>query len=337
MADYERELGMLPEDCISCILCRTSPLDAFHLSLVSSTFRSAAGADSVWEGFLPSDYAQIVAKSTLPLKFSSKKDLFLQLCNSILIDDGNKSFALEKSTGLKSYMLSARELSIRYGYAPDHWAWKYTPESRFAEVAELKTICRLEIQGKIRTETLSPNTKYGAYMVMKMTDGAFGLDAIPCEMSVAVGNDTEATGGTAYLRKPAEVVAKQWLEYALYRNRKEKFHSKRVDFLGCSNFINLFRTLLWTSMIGFLYLQCLGCKLALLFTIQCPFNHGSKGGGEALATIIATFVLTTPILRPRERHCTVSRKAIVTHVNAEQRLSRSNTPFHGCTRPAAKY
>nr|GLL26550.1 hypothetical protein Itr_chr05CG05480 [Ipomoea trifida] len=90
-------------------------------------------------------------------------------------------------------------------------------------------------------------------------------------------------------------------------------------------------------MIGFLYLQCVGCKLALLFTIQCPFNHGSKGGGEALATIIATFVLTTPILRPRERHCAVFRKAIVTHVNAEQRLSRSNTPFHGCTRPAAKY
>nr|GMC91535.1 F-box protein PP2-B15-like [Ipomoea batatas] len=226
MADYERELGMLPEDCISCILCRTSPLDAFHLCLVSSTFRSAAGADFVWEGFLPSDYAQIVAKSTVPLKFSSKKDLFLQLCNSILIDDGNKSFALEKSTGLKSYMLSARELSIRYGYAPDHWAWKYTPESRFAEVAELKTICRLEILGKIRTETLSPNTKYGAYMVMKMTDGAFGLDAIPWEMSVSVGNDQETTAGTAYLRKPAEVVAKQWLEYALYRNRKEKLKSR---------------------------------------------------------------------------------------------------------------
>ncbi|XP_019157051.1 PREDICTED: F-box protein PP2-B13-like isoform X2 [Ipomoea nil] len=231
MADYyyERELDMLPEDCISSILSRTSPLDAFHLSLVSSTFRSAAGADSVWERFLPSDYAQIVAKSTVPLKFSSKKDLFLQLCNSILIDHGNKSFALEKSTGLKSYMLSARELSIRYGHASDHWAWKYIPESRFAEVAELKTICRLEIQGKIRTETLSPNTKYGAYMVMKMTDGAFGLDAIPCEMSVAVGNDDdqlETTAGTAYLRKPAEVAAKQWLEYALYRNRKEKLKSR---------------------------------------------------------------------------------------------------------------
>nr|GMC88940.1 microtubule-associated protein RP/EB family member 1C [Ipomoea batatas] len=59
-------------------------------------------------------------------------------------------------------------------------------------------------------------------MVMKMTEGAFGLDAIPCEMSVAVGNDEETTGGTAYLRKPAEVVAKQWLEYALYRNIKKK-------------------------------------------------------------------------------------------------------------------
>lgn len=130
------------------------------------------------------------------------------------------------STGLKTYMLSARELSIRYGYAPEHWAWKHIPESRFPQVAELKTVCRLEIQGRIRAETLSPNTKYGAYMVMKMRDGAFGLDAIPCEMSVAVG-DNEETTGTAYLRNTAaDGGAKQWLEYAAYRNRNEMLKSR---------------------------------------------------------------------------------------------------------------
>nr|GMC86252.1 F-box protein PP2-B15-like [Ipomoea batatas] len=38
-------------------------------------------------------------------------------------------------------------------------------------------------------------------MVMKMAEGAFGLDVIPCEMSVAVGNDEETTGGTTNIKE----------------------------------------------------------------------------------------------------------------------------------------
>ncbi|KAL7254480.1 hypothetical protein ACSBR1_008793 [Camellia fascicularis] len=55
-------------------------------------------------------------------------------------------------------------------------------EIRFSEVAELRTIWWLEIHGKIRTQTLSPNTTYGAYLIMKISHHAYGLDSMPSKV-----------------------------------------------------------------------------------------------------------------------------------------------------------
>lgn len=69
--------------------------------------------------------------------------------------------------------------------------------NRFLEVIVLRTTWWLEIQGKIRTQMLSPNTKYGAYLIMKVSDHAYGLDSIPSEISVEVGNHVSSS--MAYL------------------------------------------------------------------------------------------------------------------------------------------
>ncbi|XP_015962366.2 putative F-box protein PP2-B2 [Arachis duranensis] len=102
----------LPEGCIANVVSLTIPRDACSLALVSSTFRSAAESDSVWDRFLPSDYNDIVSQST-SFSCRSKKQLYLSLCeNPILVDDGKKSFQLDKAYGKKCYMLSPRMLSI---------------------------------------------------------------------------------------------------------------------------------------------------------------------------------------------------------------------------------
>lgn len=185
------QFNRFPEDCISSILSLTSPKDTISFSLVSSFLRSVAASDFVWQTFLPSDYKQIIDKSVIPLNYSSNKELFVRLCNSILIDGGKKSFALDKSTGKKSYIISAEELSILYGEEPDHWTWKSLPESRFSKVAELKVICKLEVKAKLRTSILSPNTKYGIYFIMKISDRAFGLKSVPVVISVEIGYQKE--------------------------------------------------------------------------------------------------------------------------------------------------
>ena len=69
---------------------------------------------------------------------------------------------------------------------------------RFSEVAELRTTCWLEIRGKINTQILSSNTRYGAYLIMKISNRAYGLDSIPSEVSIEVGN--KVGNGMAYLR-----------------------------------------------------------------------------------------------------------------------------------------
>ncbi|XWS57474.1 hypothetical protein CRYUN_Cryun09bG0177000 [Craigia yunnanensis] len=219
------DLNMLPESCVSVILSLTSPPDACKSSLVSTTFQSAAESDLVWERFLPSDYREIVSKAGNDFKFSSKKELYLLLCSPVLISDGKMSFKLERSIGRKSYILSARELSITWSNDPMFWVWKSIPESRFSEVVELRTISWLEIHGKIRSKMLSPNTTYGTYLLLKVADRAYGLDVIPSETSVEIGN--QAFNNTAYLC--IQDSKKQLMENLFYSNRKQMLKSRVIE------------------------------------------------------------------------------------------------------------
>ncbi|PON52547.1 Phloem protein [Trema orientale] len=65
---------------------------------------------------------------------------------------------------------------------------------RFTEVVELRTISWLEIYGKIRSQMLSRNTIYGAYLVMNISNRAYGLETKPFEISVEVGNQKVSYG-----------------------------------------------------------------------------------------------------------------------------------------------
>ncbi|KAK1388472.1 putative SKP1 interacting partner 3-related family protein [Heracleum sosnowskyi] len=214
--------SMLPEDCVSNIISFTSPADA--CKSVSSFFTLAAESDLVWEKFLPTDYLHIVQKSVIPLEFSSRKELFLRLSESTIIDGGRKSFSLDTLSAKKSYIISARELSIFGSNDPTCWSWNPNPDSRFLEVAELKTTSDLKIHCTLNTEMLSQNTKYGAYILIKIPNGAYGLDAIPSELSIKVG-DHEVTS-TAYLSHNNDSKRIQML-HLLFANRLEML-KKRV-------------------------------------------------------------------------------------------------------------
>ncbi|XP_057982162.1 putative F-box protein PP2-B12 [Malania oleifera] len=203
------EWGRLPEGCIAEILSLTTPADACRLSLVCSVFRSAADSDAVWERFLPADYLSILSRSqpcSAPPAgpFSSKKDLYFHLCDfPILIDEGTKAFSLEKCSGKKCYMIASKNLYIVWGDTPKHWRWvslsqlshrlSSLPHSRFSEVAELLDVCWLEIQGKVDTSMLSPNTNYAAYLVFILTEPSYGFDRGPVEVFIEfAGRKTKA-------------------------------------------------------------------------------------------------------------------------------------------------
>ncbi|EOA24543.1 hypothetical protein CARUB_v10017801mg [Capsella rubella] len=179
----------LPEDCISNIISFTSPRDACVAASVSKTFESAANSDNVWDKFLPWDYSSLIPPSPV---LASKKELYLALChNPVLIEDGKKSFWLEKASGKRCIMLSSKELWITWGSSPQYWQWISIPEARFEKVAELLDVCWFEVRGKTRTRELSPGTRYSAYIVFKTKDQCPGLGHLPVEVGLGlVGQET---------------------------------------------------------------------------------------------------------------------------------------------------
>ncbi|KAL3648793.1 hypothetical protein CASFOL_005196 [Castilleja foliolosa] len=177
MSGETSPFNLLPEDCIAKIISFTSPRDACAAAAVSPVFKSASEYDVVWERFLPPDYEEIVSGSDLPVAFSTKKELYFLMCDTdLLLGGGKMSFRLDRSTGKKCYLfISSRELEIASMDDPAHWEWISLPESRFGEAIELKSVWWLEIRGTLRSQMLSPNTNYAAFLVFKLTKEYYGL------------------------------------------------------------------------------------------------------------------------------------------------------------------
>ncbi|KAK9136807.1 hypothetical protein Sjap_007401 [Stephania japonica] len=227
----ECNINSLPEDLIEHALSLTAPLDACKFAATSPIFRSAAESDTVWERFLPSDYHDLLQRSVSPVLFSSKKELYFQISHSpILIDGGRKMFSLERSSGKKRFCISARELSITWADNPMYWTWKPMSQSRFLEVVELRMISWLEIHGKINTQLLSPNTTYGAYLIMNISDRAYGLDTEPSEVSVEFsGSDSVKSKGIAYIRRGGAKTSELWKQMWCWHRTETMESMRRVN------------------------------------------------------------------------------------------------------------
>ncbi|CAD5166519.1 unnamed protein product [Musa acuminata subsp. malaccensis] len=190
--EEERERGnefaKLPKECILHVFSFATPRDSCRSAVVSKAFLSCTGTDALWERFLPSDYAEILSRAVNPVSSpSSKKELYFGLCKPILIDGRKLSFHLERSTGRKCYMVSSSIMYMAWRHVWRHWRWISHSDSRFGEVAELVSVCWLEITGSINSGLLSKKTLYTAYMVFKLASGAYGLNSPPQKVSVSLG------------------------------------------------------------------------------------------------------------------------------------------------------
>ncbi|KAG2317032.1 hypothetical protein Bca52824_020154 [Brassica carinata] len=219
---------MLPEACVANIISFTSPADIFSSSAVSLVFRLAGDSDFVWEKFLPSDYKSIISRSTDQRIFSSKKEIYMCLCESLLIDNAQKLFKINKLSGKISYVLSARHISIQSKDRASYWSWSKVSDSRFLESAELVRTDRLEVNGRIQTGVLSPNTRYGAYLIVKVSKHAYGLDLLPAETCIKSSNG-RTFKNVAYLCCLDE--KKQQMKRLLYGNREERM-AMLVEMVG---------------------------------------------------------------------------------------------------------
>ncbi|GKA62468.1 kinase-like domain, phloem protein 2-like protein [Tanacetum coccineum] len=116
-----------------------------------------------WEPKLPRDYKEIIQMSISPEIYSTKKkeDLYNMFSKGILLQQGKVSVSLGGNGDINE-MTSARNFS--YTKCLPH-KWKFHPESRFEEVAEMLDISNLMIDVQTSGQFLSPNTVYGVHLL----------------------------------------------------------------------------------------------------------------------------------------------------------------------------
>ncbi|KAK0580334.1 hypothetical protein LWI29_000792 [Acer saccharum] len=203
----------LPEGCIAAVISFTSPREACHLACVSTTFRSAADSDVVWDRFLPQEYSSSWSSSSSTAWSSlSKKELYLRTRHN-LIHKGKLSFWFDLSSGKKCYMIPPRELNISDVDCIYSWSWFSIPDAdayrkrrfgipdcRFSEVVIRGDLCPFEIGGKITTSLLSPMTTYVAYIVFAENRICW-VDDDPAEVTIGLSGSNNGQNRTVYIHR----------------------------------------------------------------------------------------------------------------------------------------
>ncbi|XP_011626594.1 uncharacterized protein LOC105421323 [Amborella trichopoda] len=145
------------------------------------------------KGGYPHDYKNIIAGATTPLRCTSVEELYACLYSGLLLDNKKKKYWFDEESGGNCFFLFARDLWIVWGEDQRYWRWVHHQESSYPniEVAELREVCWLEINGKMETSHLTPDTDYTVSFTVKLREGAHGWGSKPVTLCLKYPGGTE--------------------------------------------------------------------------------------------------------------------------------------------------
>nr|CAB3495974.1 unnamed protein product [Digitaria exilis] len=207
------EVGDLPEVCLAHAIALTSPRDA---------------ADS--------DHAS----RRRPARMST-----LNLCDAgaaVPVDGGNgmRLWWLDKASGAKCYMLSARALSLPWDDGEFSWRWTPHPLSRERRAPGLGRADRVHVPRHLRSPPgraeLTPATSYAAYLVYGVAEGHRGLSYPDQETTVAFRGARAATAAArhAVCLHPDEAAARKFRAVSRGAGEEEEPRRPRLREYGWS-------------------------------------------------------------------------------------------------------
>ncbi|KAJ9559454.1 hypothetical protein OSB04_014068 [Centaurea solstitialis] len=111
----------------------------------------------------------IINRTDTHLEYTNQKQLYLLLCDGILIDNGQKWFSLCKSTGGKCHMLPATKI-LSHDSKFENLDMLSLSESRFKEVVQLEAATTYALTCEIESSMVSPGNVYACYLVFKFAE-----------------------------------------------------------------------------------------------------------------------------------------------------------------------
>ncbi|XP_066319797.1 F-box protein PP2-B10-like [Miscanthus floridulus] len=128
--------------------------------------------------------------------------------------DGERMW-LDKASGAKCYMLSARALSLPWHDGEFSWTWTAPPALQCTS---------LDIYGRLPVAELTPATCYAAYLVYGLADGHRGLSFPDQETTVALASGRVGAGASphAVCLHPDEAEARKFRAVSRGTGAEEK-------------------------------------------------------------------------------------------------------------------
>ncbi|CAN0892411.1 Putative F-box protein PP2-B12 [Linum grandiflorum] len=146
----------LPEECVEKVMSYVGPQQTCRLAVLSKTLWSASQSEQLWQSFLPACYESVISQSSSsdlkPLQGITNRQLVRRLCQSpILIDQGDKSWMLDRRTGKITMMVMI-------------------PNGLQTSMSLYQHDFYFKLRDTIHTQRvlLSPSTSYTAYLVLKL-------------------------------------------------------------------------------------------------------------------------------------------------------------------------
>ncbi|GJT42143.1 serine-threonine/tyrosine-protein kinase catalytic domain-containing protein [Tanacetum coccineum] len=122
--------------------------------------------DEYWEKKLPDEYQRYIDMSDKPFHYTTKKELYISLCQGFLGCNGQLWFSLCKSSSGICLMLPATHILSDYKYLKPLSVF----ESRFKEVVRLETHDKYSFSCGLGSFMFSPHYTYACYLVFKYED-----------------------------------------------------------------------------------------------------------------------------------------------------------------------
>ncbi|KAL7611217.1 hypothetical protein Lser_V15G10497 [Lactuca serriola] len=148
--------------------------------------------DTNWEQKLPRDYQYIIktAKDHVPYNITNK-EIYMLFIHGILTNRGRMFFSLNKD-GIKCCMVAARVvLEDNEDNEDTSFRWISLHESIFKKAAECKSGSELNINCRINSHMMSPNTNYATYLVYKLPEVSDGKFECPLQVKDSDGYSSE--------------------------------------------------------------------------------------------------------------------------------------------------
>ncbi|KAK9133952.1 hypothetical protein Scep_013480 [Stephania cephalantha] len=162
---------------------------------------------------LPHNYKDIIKEADSSISEVSPEKILDRLHSGVFLNQKRKKYWVEKNKGLNCFMLYARNLSITWAEDKRYWNWPYAVETTsnddevMVDVAQLVSVCWLELQGKFNLSNLSPETTYEVVFVVMLKDPAYGWE-VPVNVKLELPSGETQVHKVDLMRKPRA----DWIE-----------------------------------------------------------------------------------------------------------------------------